>query len=191
MPEPEVLRQRDWTDDELRAAGFAYLPPRPDWVVMARALPAAEAPLTIVTDWDTLVADAGTMICFDATGPAREHRYDFPHWPVRPDHFRDTYVPVDEANWQPTPTEQRLLALGCRPYRRAVGVWAMRLTEDRLVQSPESPEPVVVPRGAWLLIGAQGATRGVPYSTDEASLRQRYVLPDSAVAGETPALPPG
>jgi hypothetical protein len=176
MSEPAILAPRNWTDEELRAAGFAYLPPRPDWVVMVRELPASEAPLTIRTAWDTLVAEAGYMICFEAGEGRRPALYDYPHWPVRPDHFRDTYVVHDDPVWQPSPAQEHLLSLGCRPYRRTVGVWALKLTEARRVQSPESPAPVLAPPGAWLCIGAQGATRGVPYSTDETTLRKRYVL---------------
>jgi len=185
MSEPEVLRQRDWTEDELRAAGFAYLQPRSDWLVLARELPAAEAPLTIVTGWDTLVAEAGFMICFDAGDAPRAARYGHSLWPVHPNHFRDIYVPYDDPGWQPSAAQRHLLSLGCRPYRRRVGVWATKLTADRLVQSPESPQPVVVPRGSWLCLGAGGATRGVPYSMDETALRQRYVLPEVPASDET------
>jgi hypothetical protein len=62
---PGVLRERNWTEAELVAAGFQYYPCRKR-AVMARELPASEAPLAIRTDWDILIAGAGYRICFRA-----------------------------------------------------------------------------------------------------------------------------
>ena len=173
MSAPEVLRKRDWTEAELIAAGFAFHRARRR-VVMARELPASEAPRTIVTAWDTLVAEAGFMICFEITPERHDTLYDYPHWPVNPDHFRGLYAPYDEPGWTPNAVEQHLLALGCRPYTKVGGVWAQRLSAPVLVQSPESPDPVTVPAGAWLCVAAQGASWGSPYSMSEADFAARY-----------------
>lgn len=173
MSQPEVLRQRDWNEAELAAAGFAFHPARPR-VVMARELPPREAPLTIVTPWDTLVAEAGFMICFETTPEPRAALYDYPHWPVNPEHFRGLYVAWEDPAWVPSPVEQQLLALGCRPYTKIGGVWAKRLAAPALVQSTESPDPVLVPTGAWLCLAAHGAAWGAPYSMSDEDFAARY-----------------
>ena len=175
MTEQEVLRQRDWTKEELVAAGFRYYDGRKR-VVLARELPECEAPLTVKTAGDTLVAEAGYMICFEAGEAVRKGLYDYAHWPVRRDHFSDLYKAWDEPGWKPTPAQLHLISLGCRPYYRSLGVWAKRVTQETLVQSIESPRPVVVPRGAWICIGAIGSAWGAPYSMDDESFRARYVL---------------
>ena len=173
MAQQKVLRQRDWTVEELAEEGFRYYPRRRQ-VVMARALPAAEAPLTIETEWDTLTAEAGYMICFRAGEAVRDSLYDYEHWPVQPDHFADLYEPWDEPGWEPTPAQQHLMSLGCQPWCNTAGVWAKKLTEATLVQSVESAEPARVPAGAWLCIASEGSAWGAPYSMDDASFEARF-----------------
>ena len=76
MSEPEVLRQRDWTEDELRAAGFAYLQPRSDWLVLARELPAAEAHyrLALAVRPDDAIAAYNLGVVLQDRGELREAR---------------------------------------------------------------------------------------------------------------------
>ena len=63
---------------------------------------------------------------------------------------------------------------GCLPYYKATGVWAIRLEEPRLIQSLESPRPVEVPPGRWLVIGSEGE----PYHVNDRVFRQRYIVPE-------------
>jgi hypothetical protein len=83
MLDKGVLRERNWTEAELVAAGFQYYPCRKR-AVMARELPASEAPLTIRTDWDILIAGAGYRICFSAGDTVRQSLYEYPPGPSGP-----------------------------------------------------------------------------------------------------------
>jgi hypothetical protein len=140
--------------------------------------------LIIKTDWDTLVAGAGYMICFEAGSTLREKLYDYPHWPVEPGHFAALYLAWDQPDWFPTPTENHLMSLGCVPYYKAVGVWAKKLEQPLLVQSLESLEPVLVPADTWLCIGAAGAAWGQPYSTTDAAFLERYQLGSNSLSDQ-------
>jgi hypothetical protein len=164
-----VIRQQKWNDEELVARGFRYFP-RKKQLVMARELPASEAPKTIVTAWDSLVAQAGTMICYEPGDVVWPGLDDYFHWPVEKDIFGKTYRPWDEPNWTPTGAEAHLMSLGCKPYYKYVGVWAKQLTEETVIQSLESPEPVNVPPGAWVSIGVEGE----PYALSDRSFNSRY-----------------
>lgn len=169
MAERRFLGQRNWTKSELLELGFRYYR-RPKRVTMVRELPQSEAPLFI----GTLVAEAGYMICFEAGHLVRAKLYDYPHRPVRPDHFEALYQLWDEPDWQPTLPEKHLMSLGCDPYYNNGGVWARKLEQDTEVQSTESPRPAIVPAGDWLLIGAKGAAWGAPYSCDEETFFSVY-----------------
>jgi hypothetical protein len=165
----EVIRQKRWTKQELVDSGFRYYA-RKKQIVMARMLPPEEAPMTIVTPWDTLVATAGYVICYepgDVVWPSLE---DYPHWPVQPRHFRETYARWSDKTWRPSPTEAHLMKLGCKPFYKFAGVWAKRLNQETMVQTLESPEPVPLPRGVWLAIGIEGE----PYSLADKAFRSRY-----------------
>ena len=173
MERDSVLRQRNWSEAQLRAGNFRFYR-RVRKLVMARELPANEAPLTIKTSWDTLVAEAGCMICFDPGKEMREDLYDYDHWPVRRDHFRDLYSPWDEPDLCPTPARQHLIDLGCSPHYNRGGVWARILSEDTWVESDESTEPVRIPAGARLCIASRGSAWGAPYSMAEEQFRARF-----------------
>jgi hypothetical protein len=92
---------------------------------------------------------------------------------VRRDLFRQTYRQWDEPDWKPNAAENHLMENGCRPFYKAVGVWAKRLRKSAYVQSLESPEPVLVPPGRWLCIG----TEGEPYNMNDGNFRTRYIVP--------------
>ncbi|GAB4571633.1 MAG: hypothetical protein Kow0077_08820 [Anaerolineae bacterium] len=165
----DVVRQRTWTEEELQAAGFAYYSRRKE-LVLARELPAAEAPKQVKTAWDTLVAEAGSMLIYRPDSPeARASLDDYDHWPVDKAIFEQSYAPWDDALPE-TPAVRQLLAAGCRPYYKRAGCWARRLTAPTAVQSLESPEPVVHPSGAWLCIGVEGE----PWVVSDAGFRARY-----------------
>lgn len=165
-----VLRKKSWTKYDLRKDGFKYYH-RQKMVVLARVLKAEEAPLTIVTPYDTLVADEGYMICFRGSREAEEKLFDYEHWPISPDIFNESYEQFEEE-WEPNESEKHMISLGCTPYYRTTGVWAKRLEEDVRYQSMESKEPVTAPEGCWLLIGG----RGEPYSTIDEDFRSRYII---------------
>jgi hypothetical protein len=169
----DVLRQREWTEDELRAAGFR-LYQRKKQLVMARALTADEAPLTLQLGPDTVVATPGYMLCYNPAQGIRPTLADYDRWPVEPSIFAATYAPWDVPDWQPTAEEQHLLDLGCRPYYKWTGVWARRLAEPLRLQSRESAEPVTVPPSMWIAVGAEGE----PWSISDATFRDRYLLTD-------------
>jgi len=165
-----VIKQQDWTEQELVRAGFERYD-RIKQVVMARRLSEAEAPLVIKTEWgEELVAEAGYAICYRAGEVIQPTRDDYYHWPVDPYIFDDTYRPWDQREWQPTPTEEHLMELGCRPYYKLASVWAKEVTHSLWMQSPEHREPVQVEPGRFLVIGA----RGEPYTMGVDEFYSRY-----------------
>jgi hypothetical protein len=173
--EGEVLRQRNWTDEELRAAQFKRYEPRKR-LIMAKVLRSTR---TIAVTMESLLATAGDIVCYDTGGPqARPDIEDYDHWPVRKDLFKQSYKPWDEKGWRPTPAEAHLLENGCRPYYKAMGIWARRLRRGIVVQSLESPHPILVPPGRWLCIGAQGE----PYHMGDEKFRTRYVVQEESAA---------
>ncbi len=173
----DTLRQREgWTEKALSDSGFKYYD-RQKMVEFARLLPPEEAPLTIKTDWDTLIAEEGFFICFRAGDEVNDSLYDYEHWPLHPDHFKDLYEPWEEdKKWEPKDGEKHLLLLGCKPYFRNTGVWAKKLDKEFKLQSPESKGSIYAPVGAWLLIAAKGSAWGAPYSTTDENFRSRYVV---------------
>jgi hypothetical protein len=167
-----IIRQRNWTEAELREAGFHYYA-RQKQVVMARVLPADEAPLRIrLSEQERVAIPAGYMICYQAGQKTRRGLREYEHWPCRADIFVDSYRAWDEPHWKPTPAEADLIARGCEPYYKFQGVWAKRVTQPTSVQSIESEGPVIIPIGNWLAIGDLGA----PYYMDDASFQARYSL---------------
>jgi hypothetical protein len=67
------------------------------------------------------------------------------------------------------------MSLGCKPYYNAAGVWAKKLDQPQMIQSPEHESPFEVPAGAWLILGSTGSTKGVPmwYRT---GLERRFIV---------------
>ncbi|NWG17893.1 MAG: hypothetical protein HXY41_14790 [Chloroflexi bacterium] len=169
---PRVVRQRKWTEKELRAQGFRYYDPHKQ-VTMARRLPPAEAPKTIQTPWDTIVATAGYYIAYQASETPGKPLDAYSPRPIEPKIFRETYAPWREPDWKPTPTQAYLLKLGCKPYYKTVGVWAKRLKEPTLVKSLESSKPSLAPAGAWLCVGSAGE----PWTVTDEWFRSRYAPP--------------
>lgn len=165
----KVLRQRNWTEVELRAAHFHYYEPRKR-VVMVQVL---KDTIHIKMTLETLVARTGSVICYDPGAARRERLEDYDHWPVRADLFQKTYRPWREPDWHPNAAESHLMQLGCLPYYKHTGVWAQRLTRPIYLQSLESPQPVLVPPGRWLCIGSQGE----PYHMNDQEFRERYLVP--------------
>jgi hypothetical protein len=168
MSQIRVLRQRNWNEDELRAANFKYYPARKR-LIMAKVIHEVQ---DIEITLEVLKAGAGDVICYEPSPSPKASLDDYEHWPVRRDLFRQNYKPWDERNWKPNQAETHLMMNGCRPYYKAVGVWAQRLKTDIYVQSLESPHPVLVPPGRWLCIGAKGE----PYNMSDESFNERYVV---------------
>ncbi len=167
----EILRQRDWTDTELRAAGFQFWLPRKR-LVMARELSAARTVHSVV---GPLQANAGDMLCYRPDGQERAQLNELERWPVRRDLFERDYRAWDEALPELAGLDV-LQQAGCTPWYKVRGVWAQRLTEAQCVQSLESAQPVSVAAGNWLLIGLSGE----PWHMDEAAFGSRYHLPGDA-----------
>ena len=166
----DTLKQRQWTDDELLAAGF-HPYQRRKTVVLARELPPHEAPKIIRVELDTLVVPAGYMLCYEVNGGSPKPSIDdYPQRPVDPVIFSKTFRRWDEDFWKPTPAQRHLLDMGCEPFFKAVGTWAKQLDVPQWIQSLESVEPICVPVGAWVLIGVDGE----PYSTTDEEFRKRY-----------------
>jgi hypothetical protein len=164
-----IIRQRQWTDDELFAAGFRpYV--RKKQVVMARILPQQEIPRAIPSEYETLVADENYMVLYQ-TGDTIGQRYeDYHRWPVRRDIFQAEYRIWDEPGWRPDSPQLHLMSLGCLPYYKIASVWAKELDVPTQVQSLESPEPTTIPAEAWLCIG----THGEPYAMTADNFHSRY-----------------
>jgi hypothetical protein len=166
----EIIRQKNWTEDELRAQGYDYYERKKE-VIMARELAAIEAPLMIISSkGEKLTAHAGYMICYRPGDIVRPGREFYDHWPVEPDIFARTYKPWSQKDWQPTPTESHLMSLECQPYYKATGVWAKQLRTDTYVQGLEHQEPVKVRTGTYIAIGVEGE----PYSMGSSTLHSRY-----------------
>lgn len=169
----EIIRQTNWSEDKLRAAGFRFYERRKQ-LIMARELPAAEAPLTIQLPLEKVTVEAGYIIVFEPGQTVRANLYDYPHWPVRPDMFQETYTAWDEPDWTLSAPERDLMARGCKPYFKHAGVWARKLAEPTYTQTVESAAPVLIPAGMWLLIGAMNE----PYNQPDEMFRKKYIVSD-------------
>ncbi len=171
MSNKQVLRQRHWTEEELRASKLRYFPPRKK-LVMARVL---DMTMNVKTTIEVLSASKGDIIVYDPDeGEKKAQVEDYDHWPVQRDLFRKTYKPWDDIKWRPNAAEAHLIIHGCRPYYKHTGVWAIRLRQPVLIQSLESPKPVQVPPGRWLIIGSEGE----PYHMGDEKFRERYLVPE-------------
>lgn len=166
-----ILKQREWTEAELKARGFHYFEPIKRLVMARIAQEMTEVQVTL----EVLVAAEGYIICYNPSDAIYDDIDQYDHWPVQADLFRQNYKRWDEPGWQPTPAQIHLLAKGCRPFYKTSGIWALKLPIPIYVQSLESPEPVVVPAGRWLCIG----TEGEPYNMNEKNLRERYLVPET------------
>ncbi len=166
----QVIKQRDWTETELQAQGFDQYERKKE-LIMARRLPASEAPKRIITSSGaTLVAHAGDMICYNPGDRAYPSLDDYDYWPVDPDIFKRTYQAWDEWDWQPSASQKRLMELGCKPYYKVADVWAKKLDKAAYVQSLEHEKPELVNAGRYVVIGAEGE----PYSMDDKTFMRRY-----------------
>jgi hypothetical protein len=164
-----VIRKQDRSEEELKRDGFKQYP-RKKSLILARKLSASEAPLSIRTNWgETLVARAGYMICYDTGDKHLRHTSDYDHWPVEPNIFDKTYKAWDEP-FNPTPAQKELMAIGCKPYYKAVGIWAKPLDKDVYIQGLEHAKPVLVPEERVLAIGADGE----PYTMGDETFHDRY-----------------
>lgn len=179
-----VVRQRTWTERELRAEGFRHYASRRQ-VTMVRRLPPDEAPKVIKTPWDTIVAQAGYYIAYQTSEAPGKPLDAYAPRPIEPDIFKTTYAPWRVPDWKPSPTEAHLMKLGCKPFYKTVGVWAKRLTEPTYVQSIESDQPSLSPAGAWLCIGSAGE----PWTVTNEWFHRRYVVP-AKKPGRKPAAAP-
>jgi hypothetical protein len=175
-PMPEIIRQKQWTPEDLRRGGFRKYE-RQKALVMARKLPESEAPLTIKFEYETVQVQAGYVICYNPGTQVRLKLNEYDHWPVRPDLFFSSYKPWDVVGWTPSAPQQHLMRLGCKPCYKFQGVWAKLVSTPTQVQSVESPAPVMVPKGAWILIGGSGE----PYAQSDPLFRSHYVVPESVL----------
>jgi hypothetical protein len=167
----EIIRPRKWTKDELRKAEFRYFPRRKQ-LVMAARLPETIAPLHIQYPLETVVAEAGDVLCFEPANELRTRLSDYDHWSVKLDIFLKTYRNWDQSDWIPNPQVQFMMDRGCKPYYKRSGAWAKRLTEPTWIESLESPNPIQVPAGMWLFIGPSGE----PWHGEDETFRARYVV---------------
>src|SRR5574342_208748 len=139
-----VIKQRKWTEPELRAEGFDHYERRKE-VVMVRQLPESEAPKRIITaSGDKLIAHAGDMVCYEPGDQVRPTLDDYDHWPVEPKIFRQTYRVWDEWDWHPSVSENHLMQMGCKPYYKIAEVWAKKLDQSTYLQSLEHERPELV-----------------------------------------------
>lgn len=168
MPD-RVIKQQDWTDEKLRAAGFEQYN-RKKQVVMARQLNPKEAPLKIVTrEGHELMAYDDYFICYVGDEP-KNTLEEYDHWPVEPKIFHETYALWNEKDWQPSPAQQHMMQQGCKPYYKKAAVWAKKLEEDVYIQSLEHEQPIKIKTGEVLAIGAEGE----PYSMGDKTFVERY-----------------
>ena len=168
-----VLRQHPWTDDELVSAGFHYYE-RKKQLVMAARLPEALAPLQIHYPLETVIAEAGDVICIDPGEVVRSSLLEYDHWSVKYEIFVATYHNWEAAGWQPTVQMRFLMERGCKPYFKMQGAWSKHLDQAMWIQSLESPDPIEVPAGMWLMIGPKGE----PWHVEDDKFRERYIIED-------------
>ncbi len=167
MTTEQVLRQRVWTEEELKASRLKYYSPRKQRIMARTLIIPTKVEMTI----EILSADKGDIMVYDpGDGAKLQDVEDYDHWPVKRDLFNKTYKLWDDLKWQPNEAELHLIMHGCRPYYKHKGVWAMRLEKPVLIQSLESPKPVEVPPGRWLIIGSEGE----PYHMADKKFRERY-----------------
>ncbi len=165
----DIIRQKTRSNSQLEQDGFKQYPRKKE-LVMARKLPASEAPLEIKTSrGETLIAQAGYMICYDTDDKFFTKPEDYDHWPVEPLIFQKTYKAWDEA-FAPTKAQQQLAKIGCKPYYKAVGIWAKSLETGIYIQGLEHEKPVLVPEKRVLAIG----TEGEPYHMGDETFHDRY-----------------
>lgn len=166
----EIVRQRNWTEQELVASGFERFE-RIKQVVIVRRLSEEEGAKRIVTEWgEHLIAEVGYAICYHAGEIVMPNLDAYYHWPVEPYIFDDTYRPWDQREWHPTKTEAHLMSLACKPYYKFASIWAKQLDQSTWMQSPEHREPVAVESGRYLVIGAKGE----PYTMSVKEFYSRY-----------------
>jgi len=164
-----IIHKQNWSDSELKKNGFHHYE-RKKTLVMARILPANEAPLKIHTRWgETLIAKAGYIICYTPGDKSLSSLEQYDQWPVEPSIFAKTYKRWNQQ-LQVTPAIRHLLIKGCRPYYKVAGVWAKPLTEDVYVQSLEDEEPELVKKDHVLAIGIEGE----PYHMGAETFADRY-----------------
>ncbi len=162
----KVLRQREWTEEQLMQAGFRKYNRRPNLIMAHPINVGAE----VDTDYETLSIGSKHMMCYNPGEVVHDSLTAYEHWPVRMDIFTNDYRDWEFPQWSPTPPQKRLMSFGCKPYYKIAGVWAARLKRPIFVQSIESPQPVEIPAGAWLCIGGMGE----PYSMPEDEFVKRY-----------------
>src|SRR5262249_5147331 len=121
--------------------------------------------IRVLVKLEFLLAEKDGVICFIPATFAHKNLYNYHHCTVKTEFCRQNYIKRGTSKWDPTPAEIHLLANGCRPYYKAVGIWALKLPVGIYVQSLESPEPAIVPAGRWLCIGVEGE----PYNMNDHS----------------------
>ncbi|MBC8098737.1 MAG: hypothetical protein H7Y11_04800 [Armatimonadetes bacterium] len=166
-----VIRQRYWTEPELRTQGFNYYP-RIKQLVMAGRLQPAQAPLKIAYEVEVITAEAGDVLIFDPGTLRHQRMQEYNYWSVKPTIFKQTYRKWDDNAWSPNAPQAHLMQHGCRPYYKQAGVWARLLTKPTPVQSLESHTPVLIPKGMWVAVGSQGE----PWHIEDSDFRSRYLV---------------
>jgi hypothetical protein len=174
------IHKQNWSDDELKRRGFNRYN-RKKALVLVRILPAEEAPLQVHTRWgETLIAQAGYMICYTPDEKVMPMLSDYDHWPVEASIFAKTYQKWDQVIPN-TPSVLHLMSQGCRPYYKVAGIWAKQLEEDIYVQSQETEHPVLVEKDRVLAIGVEGE----PYHMGSGTFADRY---DAKLQAEKPKI---
>lgn len=152
------------TNHEKRELGFMYYERKPI-TVMARVLTAMELPRTF-TNWngEPLIADEmGYIVCFN---PIKEKdkaipMHQLPQYPVKYSVFVQTYrlfELIDELN----EAEKGLIAQGCLPFYKFVGVWAKPVTTEIQILGLEHKNPEIVPLGNFLALGVDNEPYHMP-----------------------------
>ncbi|MEZ4671370.1 MAG: hypothetical protein R3E39_26000 [Anaerolineae bacterium] len=164
-----VLRQRPWSEDQLKRSGFFHYQPVKRMVMAKIVSDMTQVAVTL----EVLTANSGDVMLYSLDNTPRATIEDYDHWPVKRHIFMQNYARWDAPDWHPNDIESKFLSEGCLPFYRKQGVWALKLPIGIYVQTLESPEPVVVPKGRWLLIGSEGE----PYSQSDEDFYQRYQVP--------------
>lgn len=165
----EIIKKGTFGIENLRAMGFNFHKRKPV-IVLARPLTKMEMPKQVeLWNGEKLIAnELGYIVAFN---PLKDEgaslpMHEYPSYLIKLDIFAKTYElfpDIEKLN----NAEKSLVAQGCLPYVKTVGVWAKALEKDTLIEGLEHEEPVLVKEGNVLCIGVDLEPYNMPLARFE------------------------
>jgi hypothetical protein len=75
------------------------------------------------------------------------------------------YRPWDQPSWTPSPAEKHLMELGCQPYYKIAGTWAIKLEKPALSETQKAEPARAWPGPMYSLGGSNRAGRYARHSS--------------------------